>query len=77
MSQRIAPICMWCRRYRRGDGSEERPGRTCEAFPEEIPPKIWNGDTDHREPFPGDHGLQYVQGPTEPPDHWAPGGKLP
>jgi hypothetical protein len=33
--------------------------RRCTAFKGEIPLEIWNGDNDHRSPFPGDNGIQF------------------
>jgi hypothetical protein len=48
-------VCIGCRHWRLHDG------RTCDAFPERdsIPLEIWLGDNDHRQPFPGDHGIQF------------------
>ena len=45
-------ICGWCEHW--------TPGfRKCAAFPKEIPMAIWMAENDHREPYPGDHGIQY------------------
>ena len=44
--------CVGCARYR-GFGE-------CAAYPEGIPPEVIDGDVDHTEPYPGDHGLQWV-----------------
>lgn len=51
-------VCTKCKHYRPGDGEA---GRTCAAFPKDdsIPLEIWTGKNNHREPFPGDHGIQF------------------
>ena len=34
-------------------------GQKCEAFPRGIPPLVLDGTLDHRNPLPGDHGIQF------------------
>jgi len=52
--QWITP-CMTCKHFR-GQG-------ICGAFPEGIPAEIYSGDNKHREPYPGDRGIQYERKP--------------
>ncbi len=33
--------------------------RRCKAFPEGIPDGIWLSENGHREPHPGDNGIQF------------------
>lgn len=57
------------------DGPGSRPGRSetcwdcrhylgakaCAAFPDGIPPEIWQAYRGHRSPVTGDNGIQYEQ----------------
>ena len=42
--------------------------RTCLAFPDTIPDRIWNGENDHHNPYSGDHGIQFEPLEEEPSD---------
>jgi len=48
----LLPICLQCKHYHDGE-------RACAAFPEGIPDAIWEGRSDHIEPYSGDHGIQF------------------
>ena len=49
----LSPVCTFCRHL------EMSGQKHCRAFPEEIPSAIWNGENDHRSPYPGDHGIRF------------------
>lgn len=66
---------MACARYRSPLDAENTTGRTgpfCAAFPDAIPARIFANEVDHRQPVPGDRGLQWapLDGDAEFPD-WA------
>lgn len=67
MTVRPIPQCLSCAHWvspLMRDDEEARgrqPKQTCSAYPlpESIPDKIWLNQADHREPFNGDHGIQW------------------
>jgi hypothetical protein len=51
------PICGICKHF--------RGPWTCDAFPKRIPNEIIESKHDHREPYPGDHGIRFEPLPGE------------
>lgn len=56
-----APLCLYCARFRRGEVGPAGP--TCEAFPAGIPDEIFRMVHDHRRPYQGDQGKQFLLQP--------------
>lgn len=53
-----SPTCRHCRHCRHLISIVTH---TCTAFPEGIPDELWWSYQGHREPFPGDRGIQFSQ----------------
>lgn len=53
---------MFCRHYDR-----QAEGFVCTAYPDGIPDAIIRSDVDHRQPYRGDHGIQFEANPRHAP----------
>jgi hypothetical protein len=51
----LSRICIDCKHFKPPTTSK----RTCDVFPEGIPVEIWEGRNNHKEPYEGDHGIQF------------------
>lgn len=48
----FSPVCAYCKHLK------ETSERKCEAF-DKIPFEIWSGKNNHKNPYPGDHGIRF------------------
>ncbi len=39
----------------------ERTRKRCVAYPDGIPPELWNDEIEHTRPHPGDNGILFEQ----------------
>ncbi|HEY3417144.1 MAG TPA: hypothetical protein VGM23_09700 [Armatimonadota bacterium] len=46
-------LCLVCKHF------HYLPSYTCDAFPEGIPDEVFYREIEHRQPIPGDHGIQF------------------
>ena len=65
MTTRPAPLCWDCIHF--GGYDQARNAAVCDAFPNGMPREIFDGHIDHREPYPGDGGIQFERRKDLPP----------
>jgi len=56
MTSLVMPICAYCIHL---DRAYKGYGLRCAAFPDGIPDEIIESQADHREPYEGDHDIQF------------------
>jgi hypothetical protein len=53
------------------DRDDDLDAPTCAAFPDGIPDRVYANEVDHRDPIPGDHGVQFVAAEGDSFPDWA------
>ncbi len=59
MTTTLGSQCLQCRHFRSPLDEPDGQGRTCAAFPGQIPNAIWRNQTDHRNEYAGDGGIRW------------------
>jgi len=60
-----SPVCLECKHFH---ADRDKPGLTCDAFPEGIPDSILIQGNDHKSPVAGDHGIRFEPEEAESSD---------
>lgn len=55
----VSKICTMCKHYEPKNSKPVKEGQICTAFSNGIPDEIWLGKNDHKNPYKGDHGIQF------------------
>lgn len=55
---KFSKICTFCKHFNNASGLTQL--KTCKAFPNGIPEKIWTGINNHKNPYKGDNGIQFT-----------------
>lgn len=58
----VIPQCFECKHL---DPNAPKGVMRCDAFPGGIPNAILLAEHDHKDPFPGDHGILFEEGEPE------------